>query len=152
MAKTLHSTTHRATTVLLPDLISAIPYAARRNPHTDSVTDASDNWILEKADFSVLQERKFRGIKAGYLSGRSYIDCGPEELRNITDLIGLLFCVDDWSDEFDTAGTKGAVQCIMDTLYHPSTYYSSTVLGIAIHSYVLIFVLSGANSNGILFI
>ncbi|THH02209.1 hypothetical protein EW026_g600 [Hermanssonia centrifuga] len=134
MAETLHSATDRAKTVSLPDLISAIPYTVHRNPHTDSTTAASNNWFLETASFSVLQERKFCGMNIGYLSGRCYVHCGSKELRNIADFLSFLFCLDDWSDEFDTAGTKGAADCIMNTLYHPSTYYSSTVLGIVINS------------------
>lgn len=39
-------------------------------------------------------------------------------------LQNYLFNLDDWSDQYDTEGTKGLASCVMNVLYHPDIYDS----------------------------
>lgn len=110
-----------------PDLVKSIPFPLRLNPYIRFVSAESDAFIIEYANFSEKQRNRFIGLNAGLLCGMCYAECGPEQLRVCCDFMSFLFNLDDWSDEFDTAGTKGLEEAVMNTLYHPDTYVSDTV-------------------------
>ncbi|THH02194.1 hypothetical protein EW026_g599 [Hermanssonia centrifuga] len=114
--------------IILPNLTLDVPYSLRCNPYTKEVSAVSDEWLISLASLSPTQEREFRGLHAGLLCGSSYVDCEAEQLRAVTDFTSFLFCLDDWSDEFDTAGTKGLAECVLNTLYHPDTYFADAVV------------------------
>ena len=86
----------------------------------------SEEWLLSMANFSEKQTKKFLTLNAGLLSGMCYIDCTFDELRVCTDFMNFLFTLDDWTDEFDTKGTRGLAECVMNTLYYPHSYHSDT--------------------------
>lgn len=113
----------------LSDILAMIPYPARRHPDTDIVSAAANDWLLSLVDYTPAQEHEFRGLKAGFLTGRCYVDCGREQLRAITDYIDLLFYLDDWSDESAASSTQDAADIVMNILYHPTTYSSDTTIG-----------------------
>ncbi|PCH42360.1 terpenoid synthase [Wolfiporia cocos MD-104 SS10] len=113
--------------IKFPDLVKSIPFPIRLNPYTRRVSAESDAFIIEYAHFSEKQLKKFIGLNAGLLCGMCYAECGPEELRVCSDFMSFLFNLDDWSDEFDTTGTEGLEEAVMETLYHPDTYESSSV-------------------------
>ncbi|OBZ72577.1 Alpha-muurolene synthase [Grifola frondosa] len=108
-----------------PDFVAPVPYPLRVHRLTKSVSRESEEWLLSMAEFSPKQRSKFLSLNAGLLSGMCYIDCGYEEARVCADFMNFLFTLDDWSDEFDTTGTRGLAECVMNTLYHPSTYLSN---------------------------
>ncbi|PIL35634.1 terpene synthase [Ganoderma sinense ZZ0214-1] len=109
-----------------PDFISPIPYPLRCHPQEREVSRESEEWLLSMANFSEQQRAKFLTLNAGLLSGWCYIDCTFDELRVCTDFMNFLFTLDDWTDEFDTTGTRGLAECVMNTLYFPETYSSDT--------------------------
>ena len=109
-----------------PDFISPIPYPLRCHAQEREVSRQSEEWLLSMANFSEKQTKKFLTLNAGLLSGMCYIDCTFDELRVCTDFMNFLFTLDDWTDEFDTTGTRGLAECVMNTLYFPETYKSDT--------------------------
>ncbi|KAH9902971.1 terpenoid synthase [Cubamyces lactineus] len=109
-----------------PDFVSPVPYPLRCHPQEREVSRQSEEWLLSMANFSEKQRAKFLTLNAGLLSGMCYIDCTFDELRVCTDFMNFLFTLDDWTDEFDTTGTRGLAECVMNTLYHPHTYHSDT--------------------------
>ncbi|KAI9057325.1 terpenoid synthase [Trametes sanguinea] len=126
--RAVDNTTDSQETVVLsfPDFISPIPYPLRCHVQEREVSRESEEWLLSMANFSEKQRAKFLTLNAGLLSGMCYIDCTFDELRVCTDFMNFLFTLDDWTDEFDTAGTRGLAECVMNTLYHPHTYHSDT--------------------------
>lgn len=110
-----------------PDLVKSIPFPIRLNPHTRLASAESDAFIMEYGKFSEKQLKKFVGLNAGLLCGMCYAECEPEQLRVCCDFMSFLFNLDDWSDEFDTTGTKGLEEAVMNTLWHPETYHSDSV-------------------------
>lgn len=120
---------HDVDVLILPDIHALIPYPARRHPHTDAVATASDDWLVSLAKYTPAQERNLRAVNSGLLIGRGFADSGPEQLRVISDYVHFLFHVDDWSDEQDGENTQNAATIIMNTLRHPTTYSSDTILG-----------------------
>ena len=113
--------------IRFPDLVKSIPFPLRLNPYTRFASAESDAFIIEYGKFSEKQLNKFVGLNAGLLCGMCYAECEPEQLRVCTDFMSFLFNLDDWSDEFDTAGTKGLEEAVMNTLWHPDTYHSDSV-------------------------
>ena len=113
--------------IRFPDLVKSIPFPIRLNPYTRFASAESDAFIIEYGKFSEKQLNKFIGLNAGLLCGMCYAECEPEQLRVCTDFMSFLFNLDDWSDEFDTAGTKGLEEAVMNTLWHPETYHSDAV-------------------------
>lgn len=113
--------------IKFPDLIGPIPFPLRLNPHTRFASADSDAFMDEMANFTEKQRTRFFGLNAGLLCGMCYAECGPEALRVCTDFMSFLFNLDDWSDEFDTTGTRGLEEVVMNTLRHPDTYHSDTV-------------------------
>ncbi|THH02195.1 hypothetical protein EW026_g598 [Hermanssonia centrifuga] len=114
--------------ISIPNLTTEIPYPLRCNPHTKTVSNASNEWFLGIANLSSSQESQFHGLNAGRLCGTCYVDCSSEQLRVVADFLSFFFCLDDWTDEFDTAGTKGLADCVMNALYHPYTHSADTVV------------------------
>lgn len=114
--------------IRFPDVISAIPFAAHINSWTKVVSAESDAWMIGIANYDESSLRKFAGLNAGLLAGMCYAYCGRDELRVCTDFLSFLFNLDDWTDEFDTTGTKGVADCVMNILYHPNTYESDTIV------------------------
>ncbi|KZT04738.1 terpenoid synthase [Laetiporus sulphureus 93-53] len=114
-------------TIRLPDLMKSIPFPIRLNPYTRFVSADSDASILESSNLKKEQRSKFIGLNSGLLCGMCYSECGFEELRACTDFMSFLFNLDDWSDEFDTEGTKGLEEAVMNTLRYPETFRSDTV-------------------------
>ncbi|KAH9838441.1 isoprenoid synthase domain-containing protein [Rhodofomes roseus] len=112
--------------IKFPDLVKSIPFPLRLNPYTRFVSAESDAFIIEYAKFSEKQLTKFIGLNAGLLCGMCYAECEPEQLRVCSDFMSFLFNLDDWSDEFDTTGTKGLEEAVMNTLNHPDTYHSDS--------------------------
>ncbi|KZT07613.1 terpenoid synthase [Laetiporus sulphureus 93-53] len=113
--------------ITFPDLMKSIPFPIRLNPYTRFVSADSDAFILEYGNFSEKQRAKFIGLNAGLLCGMCYAESGPDELRVCSDFMSFLFNLDDWSDEFDTTGTKGLEEAVMNTLRHPDTFHSDTI-------------------------
>ncbi len=128
--------------IILPNLTLDVPYSLRCNPYTKEVSAVSDEWLISLANLSPTQEREFRGLHAGLLCGSSYVDCEAEQLRAVTDFPSFLFCLDDWSDKFDIAGTKGLAECVLNTLYHPDTYFADAVVWRVTNEYVLYWLLN----------
>ena len=123
----MSETQQTQTMIKFPDLITPIPFTMHINPLTKAVSEESDAWMVDLANFDEEQSRKFAGLNAGLLCGMCYARCGHDELRVCTDFMSFLFNLDDWTDEFDTTGTKGVADCVMNTLYHPHTYHSDAV-------------------------
>ena len=109
-----------------PDFVSPVPYPLRCHQQEYEVSRESEQWLLSMANFDEKQTKKFLSLNAGLLSGMCYIDCTFDELRVCTDFMNFLFTLDDWTDEFDTTGTRGLGECILNTLYHLDTYQSDT--------------------------
>ncbi len=110
-----------------PDFISPVPYPLRCHAQEKEVSRESEEWLINLANFSEKQLSKFRGLNGGLLSCMCYIECSFDEARVCADYMNYLFTLDDWTDEFDTTGTRGIAECVMNTLYHPYTYHSDTV-------------------------
>ncbi|KZT04728.1 terpenoid synthase [Laetiporus sulphureus 93-53] len=113
--------------IRLPDIMDAIPFPIRMNPYTRFLSAASDTFILASTNFTEKQRSRFLGLKAGLLCGMSYVESGPEKLRVCMDFTSFLFCLDDWSDEFNTTQTETLEAVVMNTLRYPEIFYSNTV-------------------------
>ncbi|KAH9943692.1 isoprenoid synthase domain-containing protein [Amylocystis lapponica] len=113
-----------------PDLLSYIPFPLRYSPHVEKVSKESEEWLDSLARFTPKQRARFFQLNAGLLASTCYVDCGFDELRCCADFLNYLFNLDDWSDEFDTTGTAGLAECVMNTLYEPETYKSDAVASV----------------------
>lgn len=105
--------------IVLPDLVSHCPFTLNTNPHWKKVGAQSEAWLRKNGALSVKKQRALHGLRCGLLSGLTYPDCGPQELRVCCDYLEYLFHLDDISDRMDRSGTGGTRAAVMNSLTDP---------------------------------
>ncbi|KAK5991818.1 Sesquiterpene synthase 2 [Cladobotryum mycophilum] len=130
-------------TIILPDLMSYLPYPLRRNPNGKAAGKASEVWILSYVDFDERKRNAFLGIKAGELGAFCYPDALEDRLKMCGDFTNFLFIFDDWSDEFKAGDVIGMQTCVMEALRDPLGYQTDKKVGLLTKDYFSRFVSAG---------
>lgn len=138
------------TKIILPDLVSHCAFPIKVNRHRKQAGAASKKWLFRGDNLTLKKRRAFHGLKAGLLTSMCYPDAGYPQLRVCCDFMNCkcmatrnvrhiysmdsirvadLFHLDNLSDDMDTTGTQSTADVVMNSLYHPNTYYSSSRVG-----------------------
>ena len=136
--------------IILPDLVSHCAFPIKVNRHRKQAGAASKKWLFRGDNLTLKKRRAFHGLKAGLLTSMCYPDAGYPQLRVCCDFMNCkcmatrnvrhiysinsirvadLFHLDNLSDDMDTTGTQSTADVVMNSLYHPNTYYSSSRVG-----------------------
>ncbi|KZP15764.1 terpenoid synthase [Athelia psychrophila] len=116
----------RPTKILLPDLVSHCNFAIRVNRHRKQAASASKRWLFRGDNLSSKKRQAFHGLKAGLLTSMCYPNAGYPQLRVCCDFMNYLFHLDNLSDDMDRNGTQTIADTVLNSLYHPTSYHSSS--------------------------
>lgn len=136
---------------VFPDLVAHCPYQLRIHPDCDVVNKESEEWIMNDVSFTPDRLKRFLDVKAGVLTAYCYCDPDFFRLRASSDYLTWLFCVDDWTDEFDQDESCSFKDCILGCLKDPYEYKTDKVAGRLIKEYVDITLRSAAQILTVLF-
>ena len=114
---------------ILPDLVSHCSYPLLLNQHCEVVARASEEWLLQEANFSEARRTIFYGLKAGELTAACYPHADAFHLQVASDFMGYLFTLDDWSDQFNARDTHGLADNVMSALHDPSGFQTDKAAG-----------------------
>ena len=121
---------------ILPDLVSHCDFVLHHNRHRKQVTVETKKWLFKGDNLCSAQQDAFHGLKAGLLTSMCYPNASYPQLRAVNDFLTYLFYLDNLSDDMDNRGTKFIGDAVMNSLYHPYAYRSSTRVGRMAAEYV----------------
>ena len=78
----------------------------------------------------------YHGLKVGLLVAQCYPDAAYPQLRVVNDFMIYLFHLDNLSDDMDNRGTLSTADEVLNSLYHPHTWRSSSRVGKMTREYV----------------
>lgn len=116
-----------ATSLILPDLQSHCTFPLRTSRYRRHLSAETKAWFFRGRDDSyIIQCSTFDGLDSALLAAVTYPDVGYPQLRLCCDFITYLFFLDDLSDELDKKDAKSVADVVLNSLYHPHTYCSTT--------------------------
>lgn len=133
------------TEIILPDLVSHCNFRIRVNRHRKQASAASKIWLFRGDNLSSKKRQAFHGLKAGLLTSMCYPRAGYPQLRVCCDFMNCknpdymrlnliierkylpdLFHLDNLSDDMDRTSTQTIADVVLNSLYHPTSYHSSS--------------------------
>jgi hypothetical protein len=118
------------TKIILPDLVSHCSFDIKINRHRKQATAASKKWLFRgDTNLTLKKRRSFHGLKAGLLTSMCCTSLTTFVLQD-------LFNLDNLSDDMDMTGTQTTADVVMNSLYHPNTYHTSSRVGRMTKEYV----------------
>lgn len=121
---------------ILPDLVSHCAFELRINRHRKKVTSATKKWLFKGGNLIGKKRDAYHGLKAGLLTAMCYPNAGAPQLRVCNDFLTYLFHLDNLSDVMDNRGTSTTADVVLNSLYHPFTYRTSSRVGRMTKEYV----------------
>lgn len=100
----------------LPDLHEKWPFPRTVNPWYDEVTPASVDWLDSFGIFSEQHRQNFRKVNSGLLSSLANPHHTKEHLRCCTDLLNILYTVDDVTDVLPPAEVREIADICLDAM------------------------------------
>jgi len=125
------------TSFVLPDLISPCPFPLRISRHHKQVTRETKAWLFKDGNLLGQKAEAYHGLKSGTLTAMSYPNAAYPQLRVCCDFLTYLFHLDNLSDDMDERRTETIADAVLNTLYHPTTYSSSSRIAKMTKEYVL---------------
>lgn len=124
------------TKVVLPDLVSHCSFPLQRNRHRKRITTETKRWLFKGDNLVGRAQDKYHGLKAGLLTSMCYPHAAYPQLRVCNDFLTYLFHLDNLSDDMDNRGTRNVANIVLNSLYHPHTYWSPARIGKMTREYV----------------
>ncbi|KAG5341349.1 Germacradienol/germacrene D synthase [Termitomyces sp. J132] len=118
-----------ATKIILPDLVAHCDFTLRYNRHRKQITRETKRWLFKGGNLNGKKRDAFHGLKAGLLTAMTYPDAAYPQLRVCNDFLTYLFHLDNLSDDMDNRGTRSTADVVLNSLYHPHTYYGPERVG-----------------------
>ncbi|KAF8889626.1 isoprenoid synthase domain-containing protein [Infundibulicybe gibba] len=118
-----------ATKFILPDLVSHCKFDIHMNRHRKQVTTETKKWLFKGDNLHGKKRDAYHGLKAGLLTAMCYPTAGCPQLRVCNDFLTYLFHLDNLSDDMDNRGTRSTADVVLNSLYHPYTFRSSSRVG-----------------------
>ena len=113
------------TIILLPDLVSYCKFDLNINRHNKLVSVESNQWFFNgDPDIDQATRRAFLGLKSGRFAAMCFPNVGYPQLRVCSDWLNWIFHLDNLSDDMDDRGIDKVANVVMNSFYHPHTYYS----------------------------
>ncbi|KAJ6522663.1 isoprenoid synthase domain-containing protein [Mycena vulgaris] len=113
--------------LVLPDLEFHCTFPVRISRHHKSLPAKTKAWFFRGRDNGhKMQCAIFNGLKPTLLAAVGYPEAGYQQLRLCSDFITYLFLLDDASDELGKRDITSVADVVLNSLYHPHTYCSST--------------------------
>lgn len=112
------------TSFLLPDLVSHCTFPLHVSRHHKQVTRETKAWLFKDGNLLGQKAAAYHGLKSGLLTAMCYPNAGYPQMRVCCDFLTYLFHLDNLSDDMDVKGTESTADLVLNTLYHPETYYS----------------------------
>ncbi|KAF7348881.1 Terpene cyclase [Mycena venus] len=113
--------------MILPNLQTHCTFPFRKSRYHKFLSAKTKAWFFRgRAEDFKMQCATFKGLKPALLAAVSYPTAGYPQLQLCSDFLTYFFFLDDLSDELDKADTKSVADVVLNSLYHPYTYRSST--------------------------
>ncbi|KAI1791069.1 isoprenoid synthase domain-containing protein [Ganoderma leucocontextum] len=104
--------------VYIPDTMSAWPWPRKLNPLYEEVEAESIAWLTSFNPYNPESQQAHNKGDFGRLAALVYGDAPRERLRVGTDLVHLLFVIDEYTDMEPTAGVKEISDIVLDALHN----------------------------------
>ncbi|KAJ7891010.1 isoprenoid synthase domain-containing protein [Mycena olivaceomarginata] len=115
------------TSLVLPDLQTHCTFPVRKSRYHKYLSARTKIWFFRGRDDDYKKQcATFKGLKPSLLASVTYPTAGYPQLQLCSDFLTYFFFLDDLSDELGKADTKSVGDLVMNSLYHPCTYQSST--------------------------
>ncbi|EIW78546.1 terpenoid synthase [Coniophora puteana RWD-64-598 SS2] len=118
------STSSAPTKIIIPDLVSHCTFDLRISRNHKLAQKECKQWLFSGDQLSDAKRRAFHGLKAGKLTAMCYPEAGYPQLRVCCDFMNYLFHLDNLSDDMDIRGTQQVSDVVINSLYHPYTFYA----------------------------
>lgn len=115
--------------IVLPDLVSHCTFPLRHSRHRKRITTETKRWLFKGDNLVGRAQDRYHGLKAGLLTSMCYPDAAYPQLRLCNDFLTYLFHLDNLSDDMDNRGTRSVANVVLNSLYHPKSYWSPERLG-----------------------
>ncbi|KAG1779584.1 isoprenoid synthase domain-containing protein [Suillus placidus] len=115
----------------MPDFVSDCRYPMRLNPHCDSVSRASEQWLCSEAHLVEPERTKYTSLRPGYFASSCYPDADAFHLKVCADFLGWSFKLDDWLeiDRFDVNDAWEVRDCCMSAFRDPVNFQTERYSG-----------------------
>jgi hypothetical protein len=124
-----HLSSEPLTKIVIPDLVSYHIIDLKVNKYYEKAAAESVEWISRGDELDQKKRQSFHDLKAGLLASLCYPDASYQQLRVCCDYVNYLWHLDDLSDDMDDRGTKAIADEVLNSLYHPDSYQSSSRIG-----------------------
>jgi hypothetical protein len=115
------------TSMILPNLETHCTFPFRKSRYHKFLSARTKAWFFRGRDEDHIKQcTTFKGLKPALLASVTYPNAGYPQLQLCSDFLAYFFFLDDLSDELDKADTKSVADLVMNSLYHPYAYQSST--------------------------
>jgi hypothetical protein len=122
--------------IVLPDLVSHCTFKLRCNRFRKLITTETKRWLFKDGNLMGKKHETYHGLKVGLLVAQCYPDAAYPQLRVVNDFMIYLFHLDNLSDDMDNSGTLSTADEVLNSLYHPHTWRSSSRVGKMTREYV----------------
>ncbi|KAG2341925.1 terpenoid synthase [Suillus weaverae] len=116
---------------IIPDFVSGCRYPMRLNPHCDSVSRATEQWLCSEAHLVEPESTKYTSLRPGYFASSCYPDADAFHLKVCADFLGWSFKLDDWLeiDRFDVNDAWEVRDCCMSAFRDPVNFQTERYSG-----------------------
>ncbi|KAL1944525.1 hypothetical protein VTO73DRAFT_2955 [Trametes versicolor] len=95
------------------------PWPRRIHPMYEKVSAESSAWLKSFAPFTPESQHALDKCNIGLLAALVYPDASRETLRTSTDLMNLLFVIDEHTDVKQAPAVKEMVEILLDAMHNP---------------------------------
>ncbi|KAG2337543.1 terpenoid synthase [Suillus weaverae] len=123
---------------IVPDFFSDCRYPMRLNPHCDTVSRASEQWLCSEAHLVEPESTKYTSLRPGYFASVCYPDADAFHLKVCADFLGWSFKLDDWLeiDRSDVTDAWESRDCCMSAFRDPVNFQTERYSGKMCKSFV----------------